>query len=215
MAPRSTTRATNPSRPRCTAWCSNTQRLSSPRPKTLPGRSAAVCQRRVRRLPRMRHSGARLLAPALRRLRPRQAACLQLQASRVLPLMRRAAHGPDRGASGGPRHPPCAVAPVGAVAADPAAPAAGRTAPAGDAGAAGGAPCDHAPSARPGWAQGRGSRQRRRHADPAFWVGGQHTSALPGAGRRVPAQRRRCSSSKPPRQPTKRCKRCCTGSSPD
>ena len=72
--------------------------------------------------------------------------------------------------------------------------AAGRTVQAGDAGAAGGAPHDHAPSARPGWAQGRGSRQRRRHADPAFWVGGQsqHTSALPGAGRRVPAQRRRC-----------------------
>ena len=34
MAPRSTTRATAPSRPRCTAWCSNTQRRSSPRPKT-------------------------------------------------------------------------------------------------------------------------------------------------------------------------------------
>ena len=87
-----------------------------------------------------------------------------------------------------------AGAPVGAVAAHPAALAAGRTAPAGDAGAAGGAARDHAPSARPGWAQGRGSRQRRRHADPAFWVGGQpqHTSALPGAGRRVPAQRRRC-----------------------
>ena len=88
-------------------------------------------------------------------LRPGRRRC---RASRVLPLMRRAAHGPDRGASGRPRHPPCAGAPVGAVNAHPPALAAGRTAQAGDSGAAGGAP-----------------------------VGGQsqHTSALPGAGRRV------------------------------
>jgi hypothetical protein len=37
-------------------------------------------------------------------------------------------------------------------------PAAGRTAQAGDAGAAGGAPRDHAPLARPGWAQARALR---------------------------------------------------------
>ena len=41
-------------------------------------------------------------------LRPGRRRC---RASRVLPLMRRAAHGPDRGASGRPRHPPCAGAP--------------------------------------------------------------------------------------------------------
>ena len=41
MSPRSTTRATDPSRPRCTAWCSNTLRLSSHRPKTLP---APICR---------------------------------------------------------------------------------------------------------------------------------------------------------------------------
>ncbi len=35
-------------------------------------RPAAVCQRRVRRLPRMRHPGPRLPAPALRRLRSRK-----------------------------------------------------------------------------------------------------------------------------------------------
>ena len=163
--------------------------------------AAAIRPRRVRRLPGMRHPGPRLLAPALRGLRPRQAAGLQLQAPWLLPLVRGSAHVADRGASGGPRHPPCAGAPVGAVAADPAAPAAGRTAPAGDAGAAGGASCDHAPSARPGWAQGRGSRQRRRHADPAFWVGGQpqHTSALPGAGRGVPVRRRRRAGVRPSR----------------
>ena len=36
MVPRSTARATNPSRPRCTAWCSSMQRRSSPRPKRAP-----------------------------------------------------------------------------------------------------------------------------------------------------------------------------------
>lgn len=35
MAPRSTTRATAPSRARCTAWCSSMPRVSSLRPKTL------------------------------------------------------------------------------------------------------------------------------------------------------------------------------------
>ena len=164
-------------------------------------RPAAVRQGRVRRLPGMRHPGPRVPAPALRGLRPRQVAGLQLQAPRVLPVMRCPAHVADRGASGGPRHPPCAGAPVGALAADPAAVAAGRAARAGHAGAAGGAPCDHAPSARPGWAQGRGSRQRRRHADPAFWVGGQsqHTSALPGAGRGVPVRPRRRAGVRPSR----------------
>ena len=126
-------------------------------------------------------------------VRPRQAARVQLQAPRVLPFVRRAAHVADRGAPGRSCHSARAGAPVGAVTADSAARAAGGAAQTGDTRAAGGAPRDHAPSARPGWAQGRGSRQRRRHADPAFWVGGQsqHTSALPGAGRGVPVRPRR------------------------
>ena len=41
-------------------------------------------QGRVRRLPRMRHPRARLPATALRRLRPRQAGGVQLQAARLL-----------------------------------------------------------------------------------------------------------------------------------
>ena len=61
-------------------------------------------------------------------VRPRQAAGLQLQAPRVLPLVRRAAHVADRGAPGRPRHPARAGAAVGAVAADRAALAAGRAA---------------------------------------------------------------------------------------
>lgn len=43
MTPQSTTRAIDLNRPRWTAWCSNTQRLASPRPNTLatPTASAA------------------------------------------------------------------------------------------------------------------------------------------------------------------------------
>lgn len=36
MPPRSTARTTDPSRPRCTAWCNNTSGVSSPRPKRPP-----------------------------------------------------------------------------------------------------------------------------------------------------------------------------------
>ena len=49
-------------------------------------RPAAVRQGRVRRLPGVRHPGPRVPAPALRGLRARQAAGLQLQAAGVLPL---------------------------------------------------------------------------------------------------------------------------------
>jgi len=56
---------------------------------------AAVRQGRVRRHSRMRHPGLRLPAAALRRLRPRQAAWLQLQASRLLPVVRGQTHSPD------------------------------------------------------------------------------------------------------------------------
>ena len=55
---------------------------------------APICQRRVRRVPRMRHPGAWLPAPALRRLRARQARGVQLQAPWVLPLVRGA--GPEK-----------------------------------------------------------------------------------------------------------------------
>jgi len=91
-------------------------------------------QGRVRRLPRIRHPGPRLPAAALRRVRPRQVAGLQLQAPRVLSLMRCAPDVADRGAPGGSRHPPRAGAAVGAVSADPAARAAGCAARTGHAG---------------------------------------------------------------------------------
>ena len=83
---------------------------------------------------------------------------------------------------------------MGAVTAHPAAPAAGRTAQTGDAVAAGGAPSDHAPSAGPGWAQARRSRQRRGHADSTLRFGGQpqYPPALSGPGRLVPNGCRRC-----------------------
>ena len=58
----------------------------------------------ARRLPGMRHPGPRLLAAALRRLRPRQAAGLQLQAARVLPFLRGPTHGADGGALTACRH---------------------------------------------------------------------------------------------------------------
>ncbi|WP_425451154.1 transposase zinc-binding domain-containing protein [Pseudomonas luteola] len=105
------------------------------------------------------------------------------------PVMRCAADVANRGAPGGPRHPPCAGAAVGAVAADPAARAAGRTARVGHAGAAGGAARAHATSAGRCRARGRRRRWRRGHADTMHWVGRepQHTSSRPAAGRGVPA----------------------------
>ncbi len=66
------------------------------------GRAAALHHRRIRRLPRMRHPGARLSEAALRRVRPRQAAGLQLQAARLLPVVRCAPDAADGGAPGGP-----------------------------------------------------------------------------------------------------------------
>ena len=88
-------------------------------------RTTPLHQERVRRLPRVRHPGARLPETSLRRVRPRQAAGLQLQAPRVLPVMRCAADVADRGAPGRPCHPARAGAAVGLVAADRAAPVAG------------------------------------------------------------------------------------------
>jgi arylsulfatase A-like enzyme len=59
-----------------------------------------VRQRRIRCLSRMRHSCPRVSAAALCRVRPREAGGLFLQAARVLPLVRGAAHGGNRCLSG-------------------------------------------------------------------------------------------------------------------
>lgn len=154
MAPRSAASATARSRPRCTTRAARSQ-LHRPHRSQHGCRAAPVHQGRVGCLPRVRHPGARLPEAARRRVRPRQAAGLQLQASRVPPLVRRAAHVSDRGAPGGPRHPTCSGATVGVVAADTAAFAAGRAARTGHAGAAGGAAHGHAPSVGFRRAQGR------------------------------------------------------------
>ena len=66
---------------------------------------ATVRQGRVRRLSGMRHPRPWLLATALRRLRLRQARRLLLQAPRVLPFVRRPAHGADRRPPDRSRHP--------------------------------------------------------------------------------------------------------------
>ena len=128
-----------------------------------------------------------------KQLRPRQAAGLQVQAPRVLPIMRRAEDVADDSAPGGPCHPTRAGAPVGAVAADSAARAAGRAARADHAGAAGGAAPGHAASA--GHCRAQRCRRPRWicHADPALRLLGQpeHSPAPPGPGRRVPQRRRR------------------------
>ena len=139
---------------------------------------AAVRQRRVRRFPGVRHPGARLPAPALRRLRPRQARGVQLQATRILPLVRGATHGAERRAPGRSRHRrACRCASGCCHCRSRCAWLAGRTTVAGDAGAAGRAPCHHPLPARSGGAQGRAGRQRRGHADPAIWVSGQSECA--------------------------------------
>ena len=153
--------------------------------------AAEVCEGRVRRPPRVRHPGAWFPETALRRLRSRQAAGVQLQTPRVLPVVRRAAHVADSGAPGRSCHSARAGAPVGAVTADSAARAAGRAARAHHAGAAGGAACDHAPSADRCRAVRRRGSGRRGHADPALRLGGQpqHPPALSGAGRCVPLRR--------------------------
>ncbi len=89
---RSTTSATAQSRPRCTAWCCSTPRASSPRPKRPPVPACRSSSKTSSCLPGVRHPGTWLPAPALRRLRPRQARGVQLQTPRVLPLVRGAAH---------------------------------------------------------------------------------------------------------------------------
>jgi len=137
------------SRPCCTAWCSITRLASFPTRDQHWSRTAALHQRRVRRLPRVRHPGAWLPEVAMWRVRPRQAAGIQLQAARLLPLMRRSAYITDRGAPGGPRHSTYPVAAQGAVAADPAARAAGCATRADHAGAPAGAARAHAAPSGP------------------------------------------------------------------
>ena len=141
----------------------------------------------------MQHPGPRLPAAALRCLRVRQAGRLFLQAARLLSVVPGSAHGPNSGAPGRPCHPARAGAPVDAGTAHPPAPAAGRATQDGDAEAAGRTPCGCALPARSGRAEGRAGPPRRRHADPALWVGRQseHSRSLPGAGRRVPVRHRR------------------------
>ena len=60
-------------------------------------RTARFHQGRVRRLPGVPHPGARLPETALQRVRPRQTFGLQLQAPRVLPVVRRPPDVADRG----------------------------------------------------------------------------------------------------------------------
>jgi len=92
-----------------------------PPPKAARRRPAAVREGRVRRLPRVRHPGPRLPEATLRRLRARQAGCLQRQAARLLPVVRCPAFGTGSGPPGQPRHPPRAGSAMGAVVADSAA----------------------------------------------------------------------------------------------
>lgn len=78
-------------RPTSLARRGTTRSMPTPRPEPAPGRSAPVHQRRVRSLSRVRHPGPWRPQAALRQLRPRQAAGLQLQTASLLPLMRRTA----------------------------------------------------------------------------------------------------------------------------
>ena len=110
-------------------------------------RTAVVCRRGVRLLPRVRHPGAPRSDAALRGVWPRQAAGVRLQAARPVPLVRGQADIADGSAPGGPRHGPRESAPAGPFSADSAARAAGRAARAGHAGVAGGAARGH-PRAR-------------------------------------------------------------------
>lgn len=90
------------------------------------------------------------LLNGFRRLRPRQAGRVQLQAARVFSVVRCSADGPDSSPPGTPCDPARARAPVDALTAHSPAAAAGRTTQAGNAYAAGGAPRHHAPPARSG-----------------------------------------------------------------
>ena len=84
----------------------------------LPALPVSIVSSRVRCLPRVRHPGAWLPEAAVRRVRSRQAAGVQLQAPRFLPVVRRAAHVTASGAPGrGQCHPARAGSTVGTVAA--------------------------------------------------------------------------------------------------
>ena len=84
MAPRSTARATDPQADHAVPPGAATRSdVLCPGRRRCRRRPAAVRQGRVRRLSRMRHPGLRVPAPALRGLRPRPAAGLQLQGPRL------------------------------------------------------------------------------------------------------------------------------------
>ncbi len=74
MASRSTTSAIARRTRRCTALGSSTRPVSLPHRSQHRGRAATLRQGGVRRLPRVRHPGARLPEAALRRVRPRSSA---------------------------------------------------------------------------------------------------------------------------------------------
>ena len=110
---------------------------------------------------------------------------VQLQAARLLPIVRCAAHVADGGATGRSGHPARTGAAVGAVAADPAAAAAGRAARADHAGAGRGAARVRASPAGCGGAFRRRRPTRSRDADPVLRPGGEserHSQRLVPAG---------------------------------
>jgi hypothetical protein len=147
----STTNATAPSRPRCTAWCSSMRPASSRTPR--PALDAELPRFIKDEFDAFLECG--ILAHGFPRLRCGECGHDKLPAFSckrrgILPFVRRPAHVADRCASGRSRHPARPGAAVGAVAPDPAAGAAGRAAGAGHAGAAGGAARGRASSAAAG-----------------------------------------------------------------
>jgi len=158
-APRSTTSATDRSRPCCAAWCSSTPPPSSKRSNRQP---APACCRFVKdEFDAFLEYG--ILAHGFLRLHcgdcghdkmvavscKRRGFCPSCGA-------RRAARGKwrRRGRTWSTTSFRTCRAPVGSVASHPAAPVAGRATRAGDAGAAGGAPPHHAPLARASRSEG-------------------------------------------------------------
>ncbi|EHR71157.1 Putative transposase [Burkholderiales bacterium JOSHI_001] len=81
MAPRSAASGIDRSSPSCTGWRSNTRPASSPTAKRAQAVKCLGSSRTVRRLPRVRHPRPRFPEAALRRVRARLAAGLQLQAA--------------------------------------------------------------------------------------------------------------------------------------
>ena len=87
MAPRSTANATAPSRPRCIAWCRGMRPVPSPTPRPASGPSCPGSSKMSSTPSSNAASWPRLPEAALRRVRPRQTAGLQLQAARASPRL--------------------------------------------------------------------------------------------------------------------------------